>query len=319
MGIITISREFGCGGETIASLVAEKTRFLLVNKETVVQGLAAYGIEKPAPRLEDLIGAEDQQAARRYVEAMHDYIYDLAIRNNLVILGRGGSFLFVDYPPALHVRLIAQFTHRVQRVAKLYDLKPETAIKLIKEQDQAKRQYYRQIFNVNWANLRSYDLVLNTEKMVLEDAADIIVTAYRIHAEPRAMKDGSGGTEIEDRMLIPPADAEADQFMHPSEEEFAHMLDFYRIRWEYEPKTFLLEWDSEGNVIEAFSPDFHLPDQDLYIELTTQKPKQAWKKNRKIRRMKELYPDVNVRLIDKKGFESLLRKHSIEQDEGEET
>jgi len=77
----------------------------------------------------------------------------------------------------------------------------------------------------------------------------------------------------------------------------------------------MLEWDSEGNVIEAFSPDFYLVDQDLYVELTTQKPKQAWRKNRKIRRMKELYPDVSVRLIDKKGFESLLRKNRPEDEE----
>jgi len=317
MGIITISREFGCGGEAIARMVAEKARFLLVNKETVAQGLSEHGIEKPAPRLEDLVGGEEEEAGRRYIEAMHDYIYDLAIRNDLVIMGRGGSFLFADYPPALHVRLIAQFTHRVNRVAKLYDLKAKTAIKLIKEQDQAKRQYYRQVFDVNWDNLRSYNLVIGTEKMALEDAADIIVSAYRIHAEPLENKVGPGNTEVEERYSLQHADVETEKFMHSSEEEFAHMLDFYRIRWEYEPKTFMLEWDSEGNVIEAFSPDFYLPDQDLFIELTTQKPKQAWKKNRKIRRMKDLYPDISVRLIDKKGFESLLKKHSIDQDEGE--
>ena len=319
MGIITISREFGSGGETIARMVAEKTRFLLVNKDTIVQGLAEYGIEKPTQRLEDLVSGEEDQEGRKYIEAMHDYIYDLAIRNDLVILGRGGSILFSDYPPALHVKLIAQFTHRVQRVMKIYDLKSETAVRLIKEQDRSTSQYYRQLFNINWTNLRSYDLVLNTEKLNLEDVADIIITAYRIHAEPRGIKNGPGGVEIEDRVFTAPADLEADQFMHSSEEEFAHMLDFYRIRWEYEPKTFLLEWDSEGNVIEAFSHDFYLTDQALYIELTTPKPKHAWKKNRKIRRMKELYPDINVRLIDKKGFESLLRKHSIDQDVGEES
>ncbi len=319
MGVITISREFGCGGETIARLVAEKTQFLLVNKETIIQGLNEYGIEPPEEGFEKIIdGEESNQAVQHYVEAMHDYIYDLAIRNNLVILGRGGSILFRDYPPALHVRIIAQFSHRVQRVMKVYSLNAETAVKLIKEKDHNKRQYYRQVFDVNWNNTRAYDMVLNKEKMGLEDAADIIVNAYRIHAEPREVKDGPAGTEIENGILEPLTKEEADKFMHSSEEEFAHMLDFYRIRWEYEPKTFLLEWDSEGNIVEAFSPDFYLVDQDLYIELTTQKPKQAWRKNRKIRRMKELYPEINVRLIDKKGFESLLKKHSLDQDEEEE-
>jgi len=318
LGIITISREFGSGGESIARLVSEKTGFLLVNKEMVVQGLSEHGITKPTSRLEDLdLKSSEDQSGRQYIDAMHEYLYDLAIRRHLVILGRGGLFLFRDYPPALHVRLIAQFTQRVQRVTKLYDLNVETAVKLVKEQDRNMNRYYRQVFDVNWNNLRLYNLVLNTEDMGLEDAADIIVAAYRIHAEPRELKDGPASAEIEDSVLTSPADEEADQFMHPSEEEFAHMLDFYRIQWEYEPQTFLLEWDSEGNVVEAFSPDFYLPDQDLYIELTTQKPKQVWKKNRKIRRMKEFYPHINVRLIDKRGFESLLKKHSIDQDQEE--
>jgi cytidylate kinase len=318
LGVITISREFGSGGETIARLVAEKTRFLLVNKETILQGLAEHGIKKPSLRLETALNDENvKDDARRYIEAMHDYIYDLAIRNSLVILGRGGSVLFRDYPPALHVKVIAQFTHRVKRVSKLYDLNTETAVRLVKEQDRDTIRYYRQLFDVNWTNLRAYDLVINTEKMGLEDAADIIVAAYRIHAEPRELKDGSNGLDLDDKHFSTLAEDEADHFMHPSEEEFARMLDFYRIRWEYEPKTFMLEWDSEGNIVEAFSPDFYLVDQDLYVELTTQKPKQAWKKNRKIRRMKELYPDIQVRLIDKKGFESMLKKHSINQDEGE--
>jgi len=318
LGIITISREFGSGGESIARLVSEKTGFLLVNKEMIVQGLSEHGITKPTSRLEDLdLESSEDQRGRQYIDAMHEYLYDLAIRSHLVILGRGGLLLFRDYPPALHVRLIAQFTQRVQRVTKLYNLNIETAVKLVKEQDRNMNRYYRQVFDVNWNNLRLYNLVLNTEDMGLEDAADIIVAAYRIHAEPRELKDGPASAEIEDSVLTSPADEEAEQFMHPSEEEFAHMLDFYRIQWEYEPQTFLLEWDSEGNVVEAFSPDFYLPDQDLYIELTTQKPKQVWKKNRKIRRMKELYPHINVRLIDKRGFESLLKKHSIDQDQEE--
>ncbi len=319
MGIITISREFGSGGETIARFVAEKTRFLLVNKDTIIKGLSEFGIEYPEEDPEKKVGSEkSDQGAALYIEAMHDYIYDLAIRNSLVILGRGGSILFRDYPPALHVRVVAQFSHRVQKVMKLYDLNSETAVKLVKEKDREKKQYYRQVFDVNWDNLRGYELVLNTENIGLEDAADIIVSSYQIHAEPREIKDGPGSMEIENGIISPSADAEADKFMHPSEEEFAHMLDFYRIRWDYEPRTFLLEWDSEGNVVEAFSPDFYLPDQDLYIELTTQKPKQAWRKNRKIKRMKALYPEINVRLIDKRGFESLLKKHRINTDEGEE-
>lgn len=324
MGVITISREFGCGSEVIARYVAEKTGFLLVNREFIVNGLLEHGLEEPAAYKDGTIinpnehlSPDEEDKAKTYINAMHEYIYDLAIRNNLIILGRGGSVLFRDYPPSLHVRIIGQFSYRVQRVMNMYNLNANTAIKLIKEQDSRKKQYYRNFFTVNWANLRSYNLVINTDNMEIEDAADIIVAAYKIHAEPREIKDGPAGIEPEDRLVNITSERESEQFMHPSEEEFAGMLDFYRIRWEYEPKTFLLQWDSEGNVVEAFSPDFYLPDQELYIELTTQKPKQAWKKNKKIKRMKELYPDIDIRLIDKRGFESLLKKHSLDQGEGE--
>ena len=73
-------------------------------------------------------------------------------------------------------------------------------------------------------------------------------------------------------------------FAHPSEEEFARILDYYGVEWEYEPRTFVLEQDTRGNILEAFSPDFYLPQQDLYIELTTLRPKLIRIKNRKITR-----------------------------------
>lgn len=319
MGIITLSREFGSGGETIARIIAEKTGFTLINKKTISQGLAAeFGAEKPLFLSEkQSAGQNTEEAVKKYVQAMHSYVAGLAAHDNLVILGRGGQVLLPDYPASLHVRIIAQFTYRVKRVMRLYDLKAHAAIKLVKEQDRDKRIYYRQVFNTNWANLRSYNLVINTENLVLEDVADMIIAAYRIHAGAREIKDAQHAADFEEQVGagVRQAEEEEEKFMHPSEEEFAHMLDFYRLRWEYEPKTFLLEWDSEGNILEAFSPDFYLPDQDLFVELTTQKPKQAWKKNRKIKRMKELYPEVNVRLIDKRGFESLLKKRYVGQDD----
>ena len=101
------------------------------------------------------------------------------------------------------------------------------------------------------------------------------------------------------------------EFSHPAEEIFAQILDFYGIQWEYEPRTFPLEWDEEGNVIEAFSPDFYLPDQDLYVELTTIRPKLATFKNRKMRRMKELYPDVNIKLYKRREMRDLMVKYGL--------
>ena len=101
------------------------------------------------------------------------------------------------------------------------------------------------------------------------------------------------------------------EFAHPSERVAAEILEFYHIRWEYEPNTFPIEWDSNGNVVASFSPDFYLPDLDLYIELTTMSQKLVTKKNRKVRRLKELYPDIRIKIFYQKDFRNLLLKFGL--------
>jgi hypothetical protein len=105
------------------------------------------------------------------------------------------------------------------------------------------------------------------------------------------------------------------KFAHPSEAAFARILDFYQIPWEYEPRTFDLQWDDEGNVIEAFSPDFYLPEQDFYIELTTIEQKLITKKHRKLRRLRELYPDISIKLLNRSDFEKMMLKYGLDDDE----
>jgi hypothetical protein len=102
-------------------------------------------------------------------------------------------------------------------------------------------------------------------------------------------------------------------FAHPVEAEFARILDFYGIPWQYEPRTFPLAYDAEGRVTEAFSPDFYLPDQDLYIELTTMLPHQIRHKNHKVRRLRELYPDINIKLFKRGDIRNLLIKFGLDE------
>ncbi len=104
---------------------------------------------------------------------------------------------------------------------------------------------------------------------------------------------------------------ETTKFAHPSEKQCAKILDFYKIDWEYEPRTFPIEWDKRGNVIQSFTPDFYLPELDLYLELTTMSQKLVTKKNRKVRRLRELYPDVNIKVFYQRDFKSLLLKYGI--------
>lgn len=101
------------------------------------------------------------------------------------------------------------------------------------------------------------------------------------------------------------------RFAHASEREFARLLDFYAIRWEYEPRSFPLEKDSEGHITESFSPDFYLPDLDLYIELTTLKQNLVTRKNRKVRRLRELYPGVHLKILYARDFRKLLAKYGL--------
>ncbi|HSM56429.1 MAG TPA: hypothetical protein VK879_09775 [Candidatus Sulfomarinibacteraceae bacterium] len=102
-------------------------------------------------------------------------------------------------------------------------------------------------------------------------------------------------------------------FAHPAEAQFARILDFYRMEWQYEPRTFPLEWDDDGNVTAAFTPDFYLPEEDLYVELTTIRPSLSTFKNRKLRRLQELYPDVNVKLFKRRDVRKLLIKYGLDE------
>ena len=112
--------------------------------------------------------------------------------------------------------------------------------------------------------------------------------------------------------MDPPLPHEQVRFAHNSERQFARLLDFYGIEWQYEPRTFTLERDKVGNPVQAFTPDFYLPAYDLYIEITTLNQKLVTKKNRKARRLTELYPEVKIRVFYQRDYLSLLMKYGLE-------
>jgi hypoxanthine phosphoribosyltransferase len=106
--------------------------------------------------------------------------------------------------------------------------------------------------------------------------------------------------------------SEPPRFASQAELECAKVLDYYRVPWEYEPRTFVLEQDGEGRVLEAFTPDFYLPDQDLYVELTVMKQSLVTRKNRKLRKLRERYPDVKVKLFYKRDIERLAQHFHLD-------
>lgn len=100
------------------------------------------------------------------------------------------------------------------------------------------------------------------------------------------------------------------RFAHESEEEFARILDFYGVAWEYEPRSFTLR-EEDGRIVEAFTPDFYLSELDLYIELTTLKQSLVTAKHRKLRRFQERYPDMQIKLLHRADYLSLLAKYGF--------
>ena len=102
------------------------------------------------------------------------------------------------------------------------------------------------------------------------------------------------------------------RFANRSELECAKILDYYGVPWEYEPHTFVLERDDEGRVVEAFTPDFYLPEQRLFLEITVMKQSLVTRKNRKLRKLRQLHPDIRVKLFYKRDIERLAQRYDLD-------
>ena len=101
------------------------------------------------------------------------------------------------------------------------------------------------------------------------------------------------------------------QFQNEAELECAKILDYYTVPWEYEPRTFVLEQDEDGRITEAFTPDFFLPEQALYLEVTVMKQSLVTRKNRKLRELRRLYPHVNIKLFYRRDIERLAQRYRL--------
>jgi hypoxanthine phosphoribosyltransferase len=133
--------------------------------------------------------------------------------------------------------------------------------------------------------------------------ANLISIAFSLEKQKPEMEESNSLISSVREVLKP------EQFAHPSEKEFTEILDFYNIEWVYEPRSFLLV-KKEGRIVEMFTPDFFLPSLNLYIELTTLKQGQVTRKNQKLKRLRQLYPDINIALLYRKDYEKLLAKYS---------
>jgi hypoxanthine phosphoribosyltransferase len=170
----------------------------------------------------------------------------------------------------------------------------------------------------------SFDLMLNGENMDASQMAAVLhaaAAARHLREQGLLAAESEARTQFETRLklarhgIVPAGHASLKRaaFNHPSEEVFANLLDFYRIAWEYEPRSFPLQWDKDGRVTEAFTPDFYLPEFDLYLELTAMKQTLVTRKNRKVKLLRAIYPHINIQVFYQKDLQDLVFKYGLKE------
>jgi cytidylate kinase len=310
MAVITIAGEPGCRHAEVARLTAQRLGFELVT-ESRFRSLVDQ---------EFGTGLEVSQKAYRHV--LLSILARLATQHHLVVCIGGVEHLFTNFLGVLRVQIVAPEYRRVGALMLDRRLERPAARKLLKELERLDRADRRSKFGRATSPAHLFDVVLNSEFLETEQISELI----RAAAETRALVEQGLLSIAADAQLqfqarlnlsrygIVPAGAvtlKRSDFSHPSEEIFANLLDFYRIAWEYEPRSFPVQWDKDGKVLESFTPDFYLPEFDLYVELTTMKQPLVTKKNRKVKLLREIYPHINIQVFYQKDFQNLIFKYGL--------
>ena len=242
-------------------------------------------------------------STRTYADILVERIRALASESrdkDLIILGMGGSVLLSGFPGALHVRVTASETTRLNTIARKYHITTDEASEVLTIADRKHRKFVRTVYGKDITSPEQFDLILNTDRLSVDECVDAVVELARKHDLRVRLSESNENSGTIDHQTRNTA------FKNETEEEFARILSMYNIEWLYEPKTFPVEWDAEGNVTMAISPDFYLPRFNLYLELTTMDQRYVTKKNKKMRLVKELYPGTNIRIVYKKDFNELV-------------
>ncbi len=310
MGLITVSGEAGCRHEEVARLAAGRLGFQLLLE----------------PELRSMIaqefGAEAALPDKAYVPVVTSILARLATQHHLVVCAQGMEFLFKNQPWILRVHIVAPESRRVGALMVDHNLEREAARQLLRQVEFEDRRNRRRKFRRARAPLEAFDLVLSEEGMDSEPMAGIIAAAARakgIEEQGLLAPAAEAHMQFQIRLQLskygisPPRDVSLRRvpFAHRSEEIFANLLDFYRIAWQYEPRSFVIQFDRDGKPLESFTPDFYLPEFDLYVELTTMKQAHVTKKNRKVKLLKSLYPHINIQVFYQKDFQNLIFKHGL--------
>jgi len=310
MGLIAISGQPGCRFEEVARITAQRLDWELVTASRITAL-----VEKEFAPLETV-------PDKAYLDLVASIVARLATSHHLVLSSNGLELLSKQLPGMLRVHIVAPDSVRVGNVMLDERLDRPAARQSIRDLEERQRAERKQRFASSALPAHLFDLILNAEQLDTERLADLIVnTAHASGLVERGFLSAAAEAQLQFRCrlrlskhgIVPPDKVALPRklFAHPSEEIFANLLDFYRIPWEYEPRSFPIQWDRDGKVAEAFTPDFYLSEFDLYVELTTMKQSLVTKKNRKVKLLKELYPHVNIQVFYQKDFENLIFKYGL--------
>ncbi len=308
MALLTISGDPASRWEEVARGAAQLLNFELVTETRLAQWMAEEFGDTPI-------------RARAWATAAVAVLARLAREHPLAIALDGSEHLFRSTPWLLRARITTSDAHRVGNL--MLDLrveKPE-ALSRLRELDAEHKRVRKARFSRASADPSAFDLTLNLTRTDAAQAAEMLAAAAAKRLGEQGLLSPNAADEIEfetrlelaKRGIVPAGRARVTSasFGHPSEEMFANLLDFYRIQWEYEPRSFPLQWDKDGHVTEAFTPDFYLPEFDLYVELTTMKQSLVTKKNRKVKLLRAIYPHINIQVFYQKDFQDLVFKYGL--------
>jgi cytidylate kinase len=310
MALIAVSGHPGCRFEEVARFSAQRLHYELLTQS----------------RIHLLTGEEFGEAVvipdKAWPSLVTSILARLATEHHIVYCAMGGELQAKHFPGTLRVHVVAPENIRIGNLMLDHRLERPAARQMLLDLEAADRAERKAKFGKTRATADLFDIVLNSEVLTTEQMADFVVAAVAAAGlAERGFLSPAAEQQLQFQMrlklarfgIVPPGNVtlRKKMFAHASEEMFANLLDFYRIAWEYEPRSFPVQYGPDGAVLESFTPDFYLPEFDLYVELTTMKQSLVTRKNRKVRLLRQLYPHLNIQVFYQKDFENLIFKYGL--------
>jgi hypothetical protein len=312
MAFIAVWGEPGCRHIELARMAAQRLQCELITESDLERMMAAQ-FGEASRTIPDK--AWRPLAASILANLAMDHPHILVCCTSAEMLSR-------DLPTVFRLHVVAPESIRLDNLMIDCRLTRADAKKRLRKMAAAQSQTRKRRFGEKTSPPTSFDLVVNAQALGMAEMVDVLGSAVKsqglLEAGPMSAQ-AAAKVQFDVRLqlarygIVPPdrVHVERKAFSHPSEEVFANLLDFYRIEWDYEPRSFPLQWDKEGKVSEAFTPDFYLPEFDLYVELTTMKQANVTRKNRKIRLLRAIYPHVNIQVFYQKDVQDLVMKYRL--------